>query len=164
MDPLRLTPGQWRALRFLHTYSASAARIGFRATQLRERTGVTDDELGVLADLGHVAGRMHGDTAPPVRSIVITGRDSPKLRVHLTKAGKQAAREIAPAIRALEILLPHAPMTVDEVQHDAGVSGDTLERLFQRGHLRREYDGHGVLLLSLTTAGRGYAEPQAKGD
>ncbi|MFI7707590.1 hypothetical protein [Nonomuraea sp. NPDC049480] len=159
MDPLRLTPGQWRTLRYLVTYTASAARVGFRASQLRERTGVTDDELGGLADLGHVAGRLHGSTESPLPSIVITARANAKLRIHLTNAGKKAAREITPALRALEMLLVYGPMTVEDVRHDAAVSDDMLERLFRRGYLRRECDENEALLLSLTSTGRAYAEP-----
>jgi hypothetical protein len=160
MDPLRLTPGQWRALRYLHTYSTSAGRIGFRATQLRERSGVTDEELGGLADLGHVAGRLHGDSSAPAPSIVITARANAKLRIHLTKPGKQAARRIAPALRTLEILSIYGPMTVDDVENDAGADPDTLERLFRLGRLRHEVnDDREQVVLSLTSTGRAYAEP-----
>jgi hypothetical protein len=163
MEALRLTPCQWRALRYLVTYSASAGRVGFRASQLRERTGVTDDELGGLADLGHVAGRLHGSTESPLPSIVITARANPKLRIHLTKAGKKEAREIAAALRALEMLLVYGPMTVEDVRHDAAVSDDTLNRLFRLGRLRHEVNEDEQVVLSLTEAGRAYAEPYAHG-
>ncbi|MEU6788084.1 hypothetical protein ABZ912_53590 [Nonomuraea angiospora] len=159
MDPLRLTPCQWRALRYLAVYSTSASRVGFRASQLRERTGVSDDDLGGLADLGHIAGRLHGSTESPLPSIVITARAHPKLRIHLTKSGKRAAREIAAGLRALEMLHIYGPATVEDVRFDAGVSDDTLTRLFRLGRLRHEVNEHDQVVLSLTEAGRAYADP-----
>ncbi|MFI7228387.1 hypothetical protein ACIBO5_34650 [Nonomuraea angiospora] len=163
MEALRLTPGQWRALRYLATYSASAARVGFRATQLRERTGVTDDELGGLADLGHVAGRLHGSTESPLPSIVITARTNSKLRIHLTKSGKKAAREIAPAWRVVELLRDYGPLSVEDVRHDAGVDNDPLIRLDKLGFLHQELNENEEVMLSLTQKGRQYAEPYVHG-
>ncbi|GAA4952798.1 hypothetical protein HD597_009661 [Nonomuraea thailandensis] len=161
MDPLRFTPGQWRALRYLATYSASAARVGFRASQIWERTGVTGDELVELAGLGHVAGRLHGSTTPPTPGIAITARGNPKLRIHLTKPGKKAAHEIAPAWRVVELLRDRHPLTADDVENDAGVPSDTLTRLDTLGFLHRELNEAEQVLFSLTQKGRQYAEPHS---
>ncbi|MFF4623854.1 hypothetical protein [Nonomuraea jabiensis] len=163
MDPLRFTPGQWRALRFLHTYAASAARIGFRASQVWERTGVTGDELVELASLGHVAGRLHGTSDTPAPGIAITARGNPKLRIHLTKPGKKAARELAPAWRVVELLRDRHPLTADDVENDAGVASETLTRLDKLGFLHREVNEQEQVLFSLTQKGREYAEPYAHG-
>ncbi|WP_219509303.1 hypothetical protein [Nonomuraea ceibae] len=164
MDPLRFAPAQWRTLRYLNTYAASAARVGFRASQIWERTGVTRDELVELASLGYIAGRLHGRNTPPAPGIAITARGNPKLRIHLTKPGMKAARELAPAWRVVELLRDRHPLTADDVEHDAGAASETLTRLDKLGFLHQEVNEQGQAMLSLTQKGRQYAEPYSGGD
>ncbi|MEW1837496.1 hypothetical protein AB0392_06015 [Nonomuraea angiospora] len=135
MNPLKLSPPQWRVLRYLAIYSATATRVGFRAPKLRDLTGASPEDLSGLADLGHVTGRLHGTGDAPLRSIVITARAHPKLRIHLTSAGKNAAAPIDAAFRALRHLRTHAPLPVVELQDDVGVGDDTLTELEALGFI-----------------------------
>ncbi|MFC4529139.1 hypothetical protein [Sphaerisporangium dianthi] len=131
MTPLRLSPPQWRVLRHLATYSATAMRTGFLAKRVRDTTGADDADLTGLADLGHITGRLHGGDGPPLAITLRSHRGDPRLRIHLTPTGKSAAQAIEIAHRALRHLRAHAPapLTLTELQHDAGVGDDTLTEL-----------------------------------
>ncbi|MGN9786619.1 hypothetical protein ACTMTF_34720 [Nonomuraea sp. ZG12] len=157
MSPLKLTPPQWRVLRYLGTYYATATRVGFLTKQLRAATGATEADLTALADLGHIVGRLHGSADAPSPSTVHTARAHRKLRIHLTPAGKSAAATIDTAYRALVHLRAYGPHPAHTL-HDAGIGDDTLTQL----------DRHGLIytiagpLLALTRIGDPYAEPYAQ--
>lgn len=137
MNPLRLTPPQWRLLRHLNAHSATAARTGYPATKLRALTGAGTEELIALADLGHIAGRLPDASDEPsprtVRTAAATPATAGKLRIHLTHAGKNAARTVDTAYRALSYLRAHGPQPAADLQHDAGVDTDILTALESQG-------------------------------
>ncbi|MEU6997197.1 hypothetical protein [Nonomuraea sp. NPDC046570] len=157
MNPLRLTPPQWRTLRYLATYSATATRVGFLTKQLCAATGATDADLTGLADLGHITGRLHGSGDAPSPGTVRSARASRKLRIHLTPAGKSAAATVDAGYRAL-LHLAYGPKPAQMLQHDAGVADDTLTQLHRHG-LVHTVPGGGAPLLALTRTGHLYTEP-----
>ncbi|MGW4640780.1 hypothetical protein ACWEN6_19760 [Sphaerisporangium sp. NPDC004334] len=136
MTPLRLSPPQWRVLRYLATYSATATRTGFLARRVQDITGAGDAYLTGLADLGHITGRLHGGDDQLYPIIMQTVRN-PRLRICLTSSGKSAAETIEVAYRALHHLRTHAPapLTLTTLQDDAGIGQDTLTELEARGFI-----------------------------
>ncbi|AQZ67579.1 unnamed protein product [[Actinomadura] parvosata subsp. kistnae] len=134
MNPLRLTPPQWRILRYLLTYSASAARVGFRADQLGERTSTRLDDLHDLADAEYIAGREHGSAWGPAPDVVHDVTNPRKLNVHLTAPGKKAAELLHAATDALLHLRVYGPLPSDFLQAEIGVPTDVLAQLEQVGY------------------------------
>jgi hypothetical protein len=133
MNPLRLTPPQWRILRYLTIYHTSAARTGFQAGGLCERTNTEPGDLIDLANACYIAGRSHGSNKPPHPDVVHAAIRHRNLRVHLTPLGKRAGQSIEIASRALTHLRTHGPQTIDALEENAGVDNDTLTLLQDRG-------------------------------
>lgn len=159
MNPLRLPSAGWRVLRYLATYSATATRVGFRATQLRTHTGADRADLALLADLRYITGRLH--KTQQNYPISMQTADNPLLCTHLTKAGKTAADRLAAPYRALHHLRAHGPLPLATLQHDAGVGPDTLTELEALGHIETIPTDHRI---ALTCLGRRYAEPYSYQD
>ncbi|MGW3351722.1 hypothetical protein ACWDA3_51220 [Nonomuraea rubra] len=131
MNPLKLAPAQWRALRYLGTFGATATRAGIRTTHLRERTGACRADLTSLAELRLIVGRLHQteDSYPVLMQTV----DNPRLRLHLTRAGKHAAKTVSAALRVLTHLDTAGPLPVATVQHGTGVGDDVLTGMERHG-------------------------------
>ncbi|TDD02002.1 hypothetical protein [Nonomuraea diastatica] len=157
MNPLRLPSAEWRALRYLATYSVTATRVGFRATQLREHTGADRADLVALADLRYITGRLH--KTQQAYPICMQTADNPLLRIHLTKAGKAAADRLDAPYRALCHLRAHGSLPLATLQHDASVGPDTLTELEALGYIETAPTGHQI---TITSAGRRYAHPHDK--
>jgi hypothetical protein len=131
MNPLKLTPAQWRALRYLGTFGATATRAGIRFAHLCERTGADPADLVGLADLRYVTGRLHQsqDTYPVIMQTV----GNPRLCLSLTKTGKTAAHAVSAALRVLTHLDTAGPLPVATVQHGTGAGDDVLTDLERHG-------------------------------
>ncbi|MEO3799967.1 hypothetical protein [Nonomuraea sp. B1E8] len=152
MNLLRLPSAQWRVLRYLATYSVTATRVGFRATQLRKHTGADRADLVAVADLRYITGRLH--KTQQTYPISMQTADNPLLRVHLTKAGKTAADRLDAPYRALRYLRAYGPLPPATLQHGAGVSPDTLTELEALGYIETTPTGQ-----QITSIGRRYAHP-----
>ncbi|AQZ67252.1 unnamed protein product [[Actinomadura] parvosata subsp. kistnae] len=140
MDPLRLTPGQWRALLFLGAHSASASRAGYRVGQLCKLAPAEPADLPDLAAAGYVEG-MHPDPArrgpygnsPTLDAVTPQMVKDGKLRLYLTASGKTAADLLYGANQVVTHLHLSGSLPVPLLQHDAGAPLDLLTRLHQRG-------------------------------
>jgi hypothetical protein len=133
MNPLRLSPPQWRILRYLATHHTSATRAGFQAGSLCERTTTEPGDLTDLANGGYIAGRLHGSNQPPHPDVVHAAARHRKLRIHLTPAGKRAGQAIEIASRVLIHLRTNGAQHIDALQEDAGVDNEALTLLQDRG-------------------------------
>ncbi|MEU4225993.1 hypothetical protein AB0F17_16990 [Nonomuraea sp. NPDC026600] len=128
-NPLRLTPSQWRIMRYLGSYSASATRVGFRADQLCEHTSTEPADLGDLADSGYIAGRERGSAWEPAPDVVRDATNPKRLNVHITTQGKKAATILEAATFALLHLRVHGSLPTDFLRGELGTDNDTLARL-----------------------------------
>ncbi|MGW3351723.1 hypothetical protein ACWDA3_51225 [Nonomuraea rubra] len=146
MNPLQLSPAQWRALLFLGTYSGSATRAGFRIEQLCKLAPAEPADLPALAAAGYIAGRhpdparhaaltrqhVTGDEPTPAAVTAHSVKDR-KLRIYLTAAGKATADLLYGAHQVLTHLRLSGPLPLPLLLHNAAPGYDVLARLERHG-------------------------------
>ncbi|MGV9386080.1 hypothetical protein ACWDRB_60465 [Nonomuraea sp. NPDC003707] len=133
MNSLKLTAAEWRILRYLAAHSTTATRVGFRIRDLRQRTGANRADVVALAESHYITGRLHTEQQP--YPVLMQTADNPRLRIHLTPAGKTAATVLQAAHLALCHLRARGPLPMAALQRDAGTSDDTVTQLERHGHI-----------------------------